>query len=247
MASDRSIAGEAAAERRDEVGIVLLSDVRASRELENRAAFARRLDEVLAAINEREGVTGAFEHQAGLDEFAGVLRPGRAGAVLARLWTALHPIAVRFALVQGVLDVIPEPSEEGEVPGASGFDGPAFHAASTELEALRSGTDLVRIRIGEGERTDRLLTSLANLSYGDMLDWTDRQMEVASTYRRAGSQRAAAEELGVEQSTVSRSLTAASYYRIEEARATCIEALDEWSRERAGAPDSPDRGPDQSG
>lgn len=206
-------------------GIVLLSDVQASRSIEDRAAFADRLDELLAAANDRpEGVLGAFERQAGLDEFAGVLPPGPVADLLIRMWLELHPVAVRFALVLDTLDVVPE--EEAGRPGASRYDGPAFHRASALLEEARSGPDLTAVRVAGEERTDRLLTALANALYGSILEWTDRQAEVVRTYRSAGSQQKAADVLGVEQSTVSRSLKAASYARIEGGLRTFGEELD---------------------
>lgn len=50
-------------------------------------------------------------------------------------------------------------------------------------------------------------------------------------YRAAGSQRDAARELGVSQSTVSRSLSSARHGRVEAARQTFVEALDDVTRE----------------
>lgn len=207
-------------------GIVLLSDVQASRSIEDRAAFADRLDELLAAANDRpEGMLGAFERQAGLDEFAGVLPPGPVADLLIRMWLELHPVAVRFALVLDTLDVVPEEQAAGR-PGASRYDGPAFHRASALLEEARSGPELTAVRVASEERTDRLLSALADALYGSILEWTERQAEVVRTYRSTGSQQKAADLLGIEQSTVSRSLKAASYARIEGGLRTFGEELD---------------------
>lgn len=211
-------------------GVVVLCDVRASRKIADRVAFLARLEETLARANRaRDALVGAFDLQAGLDEFAGVLRPGRAGAVLPHLWEDLHPVAVRFAVVQGGLDVTPG-GEGDRPPGAAGFDGPAFHRANELLDELRGREQLVAIRVGR-RREDRLLTSVGDLLYARILGWTERQLEVVRAYRAAASQRDAARELGVSQSTVSRSLSSAQHGRVEAARRTFVEELDDVSRE----------------
>lgn len=86
------------------------------------------------------------------------------------------------------------------------------------------------IRVGT-DREDRLLTALGDLLYGRLLAWTERQLEVARVYRRWGSQEAAARDLDVGQSTVSRTLSAAEYPRVEAALETFAEALDKISQE----------------
>lgn len=154
-----------------------------------------RCKEALDSVNrDRGSLLGAFEVQAGLDEFAGVVRLGHVSTVLPRLWEDLHPVEIRYAVVKGTLDVIPEPGVAEALPGAAGFDGPV-------------------------------------LLYGRLLAWTERQLEVARVYRRRGSQEAAARELGVGQSTVSRTLSAADYPRVEAALGTFAETLDKISQE----------------
>lgn len=213
--------GEEAAVR----GVVVLSDVQKSREISDRSEFAARLDEVLESINGNTNrLLGAFDRQAGVDEFAAVVRPGCIGAILTRLWMDLHPVSVRYAVVLGDLDVVPR-STDG-IPHASDFDGPAFHRANERLEGLRSDRRLVEIDLGEDGRTNRLLTALSEMVYGAILDWTDRQLEIIRTYQEQGSQVAAADVLGVEQSTISRSLSAASYPRINRIIAMLREELD---------------------
>lgn len=66
-----------------------------------------------------------------------------------------------------------------------------------------------------------------------MLEWTERQMEVARVASRADSQQEAADELGVAQSTVSRSLSSAAYGRVRPALDAFRAVLDETSREDA--------------
>lgn len=212
-------------------GVVVLCDVRGSRRLPDRAAFVRGLESTLERVNRNaDPLLGTFDLQAGLDEFAGVVRPGRAGPLLLELWEELHPVEVRFAVARGELDVVPESDGEGP-PGAAGFDGPAFHRADGLLDRLRGGDRLVAIHTGAGEREDRLLTALGDLLYGRILGWTERQVEVARAYRRAGSQAAVGRELGVSQPTVSRTLAAAEYERTTEAGRAFVETLDELCEE----------------
>lgn len=208
----------------------MLCDVRASRKIEDRPGFLRRLEDALERVNARPSILlGSFDALAGVDEFAGVVRCGDAGNVLLRLWEDLHPVAVRYAIVAGELDVIPEP-EAGEIPGAARFDGPAFHLANDVLNELRGSDRLVAVRVGT-ETDDRLLSALGDLVYARILAWTERQLEVVRAHRRAGSQRDTAQELSVSQSTVSRSLSAADYERVEAGRRAFAGSLDDISRE----------------
>lgn len=215
--------------------VVVLSDVRASRELEDRGEFADRLDSVLGEINARaDGLVGRFVAQAGLDEFTGVVEPGHAGDVLRELWHRLHPVPVRYSVVMGPLDVIPS-VDDGGLPPASGFDGPAFHEGAELLEELRSGSRLVAVRTANEERLDRLMTHLGDMVYGEMVEWTERQMDVAVAARSGASQQDVADELEVGQSTVSRTLSAIGFARIRAALDAFCDALDETSREQVPA------------
>ena len=215
-------------------GVVVLCDVRGSREIPDRARFVARLDEALRGANrDPDRLLGRFERQAGLDEFAGVLLPGRSAAIVPELWEARHPVAVRYAVVAGALDVVPGPPPDGGPPGAAGFDGPAFHRAVEILDGLRGGDRLVAVETGDpGE--DALLSALGDLLYARLLEWTERQLEVVRTMRRSDAQEEAAGRLGVNQSTVSRALSAAQHERVAAARTAFEEALD-----RAAGRDTP--------
>lgn len=211
--------------------VVVLTDVRASRKLEDRADFGRRVTRVLAEINDSpERLVGEFVHQAGLDEFTGVVRPGAVGAILRHLWHSLHPVPVRFAVVMDRLDFRPA-TADGGLPPASSFDGPAFHRAVEFLGNLRAERRLVTVRTSQRDRENHLLTHLGDMVYGHMLDWTERQMEVALAFVEAGSQQEAADGLGVAQSTVSRTLAAIKYSRWRAALDAFCDTLDEASHE----------------
>lgn len=215
--------------------VVVLSDVRASRELEDRATFADRLEAELQHINARaDGLVGRFVAQAGLDEFTGIVEPGHAGDVLRELWHRLHPVPVRYSVVMGPLDVVPS-LDNGGLPPASGFDGPAFHRGAELLEELRTGSRLVAVRTSGEDRENRLMTHLADMVYGEMVEWTERQMDVALAARTGASQQEVADELGIGQSTVSRTLSAIGFPRIREALTAFCDGLDETSREQASA------------
>jgi predicted DNA-binding protein (UPF0251 family) len=207
-------------------GVVVLCDVRGSREIPDRARFVARLDDALRTANRApDRLLGRFERQAGLDEFAGVLLPGRSAPILTGLWEALHPVAVRYAVVAGPLDVVPDPPPGGGPPGAAGFDGPAFHRAAEVLDGLRRGERLVAVETGDPQQ-ERLLSALGDLLYARILEWTERQLEVVRTMRRSDSQGEAARRLGVHQSTVSRALSAAQHERVAAARIAFEDALD---------------------
>lgn len=136
-------------------GVVVLCDVRASREIADRAAFLARLEETLARANRARNVlVGAFDFQAGLDEFAGVLRPGRAGAVLTRLWEDLHPVAVRFAVVRGGLDVTPRAGRAIGHRAPPGSTVPPSTGRTSCWTSSAAGSSSSRSASARGGRTD---------------------------------------------------------------------------------------------
>lgn len=78
--------------------IVILADVKASRKKESRESVGRDIRASLGEVSEnfRDNLVTSFDLQRGIDEFGAVLEgTAPAGEILARLWRALHPHAVR--------------------------------------------------------------------------------------------------------------------------------------------------------
>lgn len=185
--------------------IVVLADVKGSRRRADRARLARRLPEALRELNRvhRGHIRGRFEVQKGIDEFGGVLQvDAPLGKLVSRLWFALHPVPVRLAIVQGVLDVTPVPKRT--LPNVRAFDGPAFHVAAQGLDELRAKDRFVFLR--PGDAVTELWEAFGDALYLHLLGWTPRQVTIVNAYRSTGSQAKVGRKLGISQPAVSDAL-----------------------------------------
>lgn len=210
-------------------GVALLCDVRRSRQIADRASFGQRLQDVLERVTgEHEAaLLTALEVQAGVDEFGGVLRPGGVGDVILSLWERLRSVPIRYSLASGDIDVLMEDDGNRPLPSLSGADGSALHRATAQLDDLRESRSLFAVRLGETpSATGELLSSLGEMSYLHLLSWTDRQAEIFFAYRRRGVQTEVARELGIDQSTVSRTLSNLEYRPVLGALDTLTDQLD---------------------
>lgn len=189
---------------------VVLGDVIASREIEDREAFRDTIATTLEAVNERYAadVVGRFALVKGVDEIAGVMRNPRNLYRLVRdVVSAARPGAIRFAVVYGEIDV-----------GAGGdavdeMDGPAFHRADEALIDV-AGADLYLSFSGRRPAFDSLIEAGINLLLMAREDWTDRQRAMVAAYEETGTQEAVADRFDVSQQTVSATLRRADWRRL---------------------------------
>lgn len=200
---------------------VVLADVVNSRDLADRDSFRERLTETLSSVNEahRTSIDTAFERIKGIDEFGGVLGDlAPVYDIIADILNGVHPVPVRFAVAGGNVDV----SKRSDA--VSEMDGPAFHRADQLLSEVES-TDLYAA-VDTGHAIDPLVSNNVNLllMYRERL--TDRQVEIVRAYERHDTQTAAAEELGVRQQTVSKTLKRAGYDRTTAIRRYLRETLE---------------------
>ncbi len=187
---------------------VLLGDVIDSRELDDRTAFGDRLAAALGTVNETYGasILTRFESIKGIDEFGGVLdRLDQVYEIIATMLDRIHPVTVRFGIVQGTVDV--------GTPGdpITELDGPAFHRAGAILEGLPETG--MYVGVDTGRAVDSLLENVLNLLLIEREGLTPRQVEVIRAYERAGTQSAAAASLDIPQQSVSKTLSRANYQR----------------------------------
>lgn len=216
--------------------VALLCDLRGSRELDDRQRFGKRLHVTAKEINEnfRPNLLTKFDIQRGIDEFGVVLKPGRVGEVLIALWERLQVAPVRFALASGTIDVMLHASPETELAPLSNADGTALHRATQLLDELHDSESLFGIKFpNDPGTTERLLSSFAEMTYLRLLSWTERQTEVFFTYRQAGLQSTVAEQLGIQQGTVSRTLSKVEYRPTLSALDLLVETLDQLTLEAA--------------
>lgn len=212
--------------------VVLLADVRASRDLEGRQDLSEEMRRQLHDVNQRHesAFLAPLEFQKGVDELGAVLEADAEGArVLTEAWIALHPVEARFSLVYGELDVVPE----GEESSVRLFDGPAIHEASRSIEEMKRTGALVELRLRRDGRSDRRLSLLGSLLYLRILEWTPRQLELYLAYRRMGSQKEVADHFGISQPSVSEALVKARASFVDRALAFFLEDAGEAFQEAA--------------
>lgn len=124
--------------------LAVIGDIVGSRQLRARAQFQRRLQAALRAANERRGPPASPYTLTLGDEFQAVYRDAAAvWADVFALMAWIAPVQARFALGTGELATPLNPAQ------AIGMDGPAFHRARAELEALKASGRLLGVRSGE--------------------------------------------------------------------------------------------------
>lgn len=157
------------------------------------------------------------------DEFQTVLRePARVPAVLADLRWIFHPARLRVGIGLGTLDRLPEPGQ----PVNLGAAGAALELAREAIDALKEPrkydfATAIRTPIGDLERAVGLALRLRDAALHRA---TDRQAETMRAMWRLDSQERVAGRLGVDESTVSRTLKRGGWWEIEDVDRT-VEAL----------------------
>jgi hypothetical protein len=199
----------------------LIGDLVESRRLENRAAVQRRLESEIDAVNGLfgEDFASPFRLTAG-DEVQGLGRaPGVIMDALVRLSDRVAPVRFAWGLGYGKLS-----TDEG--PDVAHLDGPCFHRAREGLRAARKDGVWFGVR-GLGAVPEQVLAALMNLIGDVRAGWTETQLTYIRE-ARTSLQVEVAERFGVDPSTVSRALSAASFARIKEgerAARTFLESL----------------------
>ncbi|WP_232687528.1 SatD family protein [Halobacterium zhouii] len=191
---------------------VLLGDVVASRDIDERGDFGATLTDACATVSDQhaDAFLAPLEPLKGVDEVGGVLTdPAPLYDVLDGLRERLHPQELRVAVAAGGVDV-------GVGTGnVSRMDGPAFHRADELLSDLDASTLRVAFDF-ERAPLDATLADEVNLLFLLKRRWTDRQRDVVRAYRETESQDAVAENLGVSQPAVSQALSRASWPAVRE-------------------------------
>jgi hypothetical protein len=210
--------------------VALIADVADSRRIED---FPARRDQRLARLSRRHRDSGWIDFDYAVtawDEFQGlVLEPRRLPRVVWDLWCAFRPWSLRLAAGIGPVEPVAGPAPG--TPLNQAVTGEAFYRAREALEALdspRHGLSRVRLQVG-AEDDSRALACNAVLRLADALvqDITERQWEVIGLYERSGKQADVAAELGVAESTVSRSLASARYWELKASLSNLGELLAE--------------------
>lgn len=176
------------------------------------------------------------------DEFQTIVRePGRVPAVLADLRWIFHPESLRIGIGLGPLDRLPEPGE----PVNRGAAGESLELAREAIDSLKGSRKYdyrtaIRTPVGDLELSAGLALRLRDA----VLDRaTDRQKETMRAMWRLDSQERVAERLGVDESTVSRTLRRGGWWEMEDVDRTVAGLLADAS-EAGPAGDANPSGPE---
>jgi hypothetical protein len=199
--------------------VVIIGDIRGSRQMPRRAEFQKVMEQRLEAINRDFGekLAAAFVVTLG-DEFQALLRrPEDVMDVLVALDFAFpRDTPIRYGIGWG-------PISTELRDRAVGMDGPCFHNAR---EAVQRGKrdDRWATVLGLGE-DDRTINALLRLVGEVRSRWTDVQRATVEQTRRSRTQREVAAARGVNESSVSQALKAAMHEPVMEAEEAVVELL----------------------
>lgn len=197
----------------------IIGDIVNSRKLNNRPEAQNRLIHVIEkTVNESYGqyIASSFTVTLG-DEFQGLLYKEYtflSYEIIRFIKEQLAPINLVFGV--GVGGMVIEPRRDISI----GSDGPAYYNARSAISEAKNKKPSIYYNTGSEE--DKLINSMINLIEGIERKMTQKQQEVIRLYRKLDSQSKTAAELGIMQSTVSRTLNNSGYYRIIDAEAAII-------------------------
>jgi len=204
---------------------VVVGDTVDSRAVADRSDLRDRLDAGIERANELLGeeLCAPFEVLKGVDEVGGVLRdPGSIYPPIRAISEAIHPTAMRFAVVWGEIDVGQDADTVAEM------DGPAFHEADRRLRELGDTDRAVSLAVpGTDPWLVRLVANQMHLLAARKQDWTTTQAAVVRQYRELDNMQAVADRRDVSVQTVSKTLQRANAASIVEIEADLDAALSE--------------------
>lgn len=206
----------------------IIGDIVNSKLLENRLQVQEKLSKLLDDINKRyeSSLSSKFMITLG-DEFQGLLHEGSSlMEIIEYIEDEMWPIKLRFGIGIGGITT----SINYEMP--FGADGPAYYQARAVIEQFKDSEKRKRrvasnIGVGSGEMKEviTLVNTLLAQNYFIKQQWSIRQREIIKYYRESDdTQQAVAMKLGINQSSVQRSLRSSGYYVYQQAL-DCIEAV----------------------
>ncbi len=200
--------------------LVVIGDIRASRELDDRAEVQNRLDSALAHLNSALGpgeLESDFQITLG-DEFQGLLKnPTAAIEVIVSIDEWMRGIPIRYGLGWGPLGTDPRAESVG-------MDGPCYYLARDAVNESKEQERWVTAR-GFGTDGGKILNGLFSLIGAVHAGWTAKQAQTVALTRRAQTRKEVAEDLGVVPSVVSEALAAALFTPVLEAERGLVVAL----------------------
>ena len=196
--------------------VAVIGDMKDSRHLENRKEVQVRLQGILDRLNEKykDEIVSRFLITLG-DEFQGLLSSGKYILdMVNEIRMEMYPVRLRFGIGFGQI------TTDIRTEMALGADGPGYYRAREAVELLKEREKKKRsvlaelcLKMDETHRDKEiLLNTVFDLMYVVESGWTDRQREVIWDMLLHGDgQQNTASRLDITQSTVQKTLAAASY------------------------------------
>ena len=155
--------------------------------------------------------------------------------VVWELRAALHPLTLHVAAGLGQLHSLPRRSGESIHQAGSGEAFDNAHRAARRIRS-RTGTKyplLTRV-CGVDPLLDAVVNGIYRLHDALLIRMTPRQWEAVLAVERERQQDLAAAELGIDESTISRTLRRAHYWQLQDARMALAEILERWIHQPPG-------------
>lgn len=210
--------------------ISIVGEIIDSKNVKNREQIQKQLYGVLDQINQEheEDISAKFMPTVG-NEFQGLICKGaNVMKMILEIKNKMYPTKIRFGI--GIGEITTEIHSEMSILA----NGPGYEKAREALEILRSSANKNQSRIadvhlevvGDNQERTRLVNSIFSLLTTLEYDWSDRQREIiCDMMKHQDKQSNVAKRLGITQSTVQKSLTAAHYYTYEDAVRTVEDIL----------------------
>lgn len=182
----------------------LIGDLVSSRELTDRADVQERFNNAIRSVADIvDGQLVAPLKLTAGDEVQGLMEsPHVVVDIITHVSEALIPVRISWGLGFGDLAT-------GLAEDVALLDGPCFHRAREAVRFAKKRSNSLEVR-GLEPPIGEALSAIMNLVGAIRSSWTTKQAEaVAAT--RGMSQAEAAESLGIDPSTISRTLSAAHY------------------------------------
>ena len=218
---------------KDKEYIAIIGDLIDSKKDKDRKEGREKLLEVIAEVNKkyRADLASDFVVLKG-DEIQGLLASSKnLIKIIMELELEMMPRRLRFGIGRGGVDSRISRHKSWE------NDGPAYHRARSMIDEVRArergytrtGTSIMYAGSPDDIGLEGLINTIFYLASTIKVRWSPRQMEIINGHFHSDkNQYKTADLLGIRQSSVSKSLKAASYYAYLEA----MEALSSYLSEK---------------
>jgi len=213
-------------EMESKVFTVIVGDLLHSRESSGRRQLSHKIRLAIDYLSRefREEFSAPLILTRGIDELSGVLkRANMSYRICTFLNEQVYPHLFRFAVVRGRLDIAINSKD------ASRIDGPAFHTAADMIQRAKKKNLYYCFNLGfRFAEFDPWLNELANLLHILRSGWSGHQRRVVQLYKKFGSQKSVAKELGITQQAVSDALRQAHWKEVKRAENMIDEAFEKY-------------------